>query len=50
MAHDYCTSYCLITIARSGFWEHLGISLNMNITYFNPAREGDVLLMECEVS
>lgn len=50
MAHEYCTSYVLLTVARPGFWEYLGLSRNVNITYFNPAKGGDVLLMECEVS
>lgn len=47
---DACTTFLLLPIARApDFWTTYGISRSLNVMYFRPAYEGDVLTMECEV-
>lgn len=49
--HDVCTMYCLGPLAREpDFWCSHGTSRSFNVNLLRPAREGDVLTMECEVS
>ncbi|KAL7272203.1 hypothetical protein RUND412_004999 [Rhizina undulata] len=40
---DICTTTALIPIAREGFWEFLGVTRNLNITYLRPALVGCTL-------
>lgn len=47
---DVGTSIMLHLIRRKDFWWYLGTTRTLNVTYLRPAAEGEVLLMECEVS
>jgi acyl-coenzyme A thioesterase 13 len=48
---DVCTTWLLAPIARKpDYWCSFGTSRNLNVTYLRPAREGDMLTLECEVS
>lgn len=49
-AHDTCTGWTLLTIARPGYWASLGSSRTLNMSYFKPAQEGDILRLETKVS
>ncbi|CUS12135.1 unnamed protein product [Tuber aestivum] len=46
---DVCTTTALSPIAREGFWDYLGITRSLNISYFRPAPVGTVLLIRSEV-
>lgn len=47
---DACTTMLLGPIARpSKFWTTYGTSRSLNVMYFRPAHEGDLLTLECEV-
>lgn len=48
-AHDNCTGWALLTVAKPGYWATLGSSRTLNISYFKAAQEGDVLLLEAKV-
>lgn len=48
-AHDNCTGWALLTIAKPGHWAALGSSRTLNISYLAAAQEGDVLLLEAKV-
>lgn len=48
---ECATTWTLYPIARApDFWASLGICRTIAFTYLRPAVEGEVLLMECEVS
>lgn len=47
---DNGTSIMLQMIRRRDFWWYFGTTRTLNVTYLRPAAEGEVLLMECEVS
>jgi acyl-coenzyme A thioesterase 13 len=48
---DVCTTWLLGPIARKpDYWCSFGTSRSLNVVYLRPAREGDVLTLECEVS
>jgi hypothetical protein len=48
---DVCTTWLLGPIARKpDYWCSFGTSRSLNVVYLRPAREGDVLVLECEVS
>lgn len=49
-AHDFLTGFALLMIGKPRFWHSLGVSLSLNISFLQPARIGDVLLMESEVN
>lgn len=50
LAFDVCTSFLLLMIARPpDFWTTYGTSRSLNVMYFRPAYEGDILTLECEV-
>lgn len=47
---DACTTMLLGPIARPPeFWTTYGTSRSLNVMYFRPAYEGDLLTLECEV-
>lgn len=47
---DACTILLLVPIARApDFWTTFGTSRSLNVMYFRPAYEGDILTLECEV-
>ncbi|KAL5615231.1 hypothetical protein BROUX41_005287 [Berkeleyomyces rouxiae] len=46
---DVLTGMTLLPVQRPGFWELLGVSRNLSITYLRPAFAGDVLTVHCEV-
>lgn len=46
---DYLTTLPLNVIARpGGYWQQLGVSRNLGVTYLRPAKVGEELLIECE--
>ena len=48
---DVCTTWLLGPIARKpDYWCSFGTSRSLNVVYLRPARKGDVLTLECEVS
>ncbi|KAL7272205.1 hypothetical protein RUND412_005001 [Rhizina undulata] len=40
---DICTTTALIPIAREGFWEFVGVTRSLNVTYLRPALVGCTL-------
>ena len=46
---DFCTTMPLTLISRPGFWQYLGVSRTLNVTYMRPARLGEEVLIRCEV-
>lgn len=47
---DVCTTFLLGPLARPpDFWTTYGISRSLNVVYLRPAREGDILTLDCEV-
>jgi acyl-coenzyme A thioesterase PaaI-like protein len=47
---DACTVMLMGPIARPPeFWTTYGTSRSLNVVYFRPAYEGDLLTLECEV-
>ncbi len=48
--YDAGTSWLLDMIRKPGFWMSFGTSRSLNVTFIRPAVEGEMLLMESEVS
>ena len=48
--YDIGTSWLLYLVRRPGFWTNAGTSRSLTVTYLRPAVEGEVVVMECEVS
>ncbi|KAK5120230.1 hypothetical protein LTR85_006436 [Meristemomyces frigidus] len=46
---DVGTSFLIHLVSRPGFWPSGGTSRTLNVTYLRPAKEGDVLRMECDI-
>ncbi|KAI1389144.1 HotDog domain-containing protein [Hypoxylon trugodes] len=46
---DSCTSLALHLIAKPGFWEHMGVSRSLNVTYLRPIPVGTTITIKCEV-
>lgn len=46
---DYCTSMALVPVSREGFWNFVGVSRTLNVTYLRPMPTGTIVLIECEV-
>ncbi|KAK1756000.1 putative thioesterase superfamily member [Echria macrotheca] len=46
---DLCTSSALFLVSRPGFWNYLGVSRCLNVTYLKPLPVGTRVLVECEV-
>ena len=47
---DTGTTWVLDVIRKPGFWMSFGTSRSLNLTFLRPAVEGEMLLMDCEVS
>ncbi|GAB0136886.1 hypothetical protein EsDP_00005172 [Epichloe bromicola] len=45
---DLCTTIPLVLISRPGFWQFLGVTRNLNVTYFRPVPMGDEVVIETE--
>ncbi|KHN94187.1 thioesterase family protein [Metarhizium album ARSEF 1941] len=45
---DLCTTLSLALINRPGFWQFLGVTRNLNVTYFRPVPVGEEVVIECE--
>ncbi|KID65377.1 Thioesterase superfamily, partial [Metarhizium brunneum ARSEF 3297] len=46
---DFCTSVPLSLVSRPGFWQYLGVSRCLTVSYLRPARAGDQVLIETEI-
>ncbi|KAM4057000.1 thioesterase superfamily protein [Hirsutella rhossiliensis] len=46
---DFCTTMPLALVNRPGFWQFLGVTRTLNVTYFRPARAGEEVLIECQI-
>lgn len=46
---DYCTTLPLCLVNKPGFWQFMGVSRTLNVTYLRPAPVGEELLVECEI-
>lgn len=46
---DFCTTLPLALVNRPGYWQYLGVSRSLNVTYMRPARVGEPVLIETEI-
>lgn len=47
---DYLTTLPLNVVARpGGYWQRLGVSRNISVTYLRPVQVGDEVLVEAEL-
>lgn len=46
---DYCTTLPLALINRPGYWQFMGVSRTLNVTYMRPVPAGEEVLLECEI-
>ena len=46
---DACTTTSLCLVNGEGFWEYMGVSRTLSVTYLAPARPGETVEIECEV-
>ncbi|PMD37515.1 hypothetical protein L207DRAFT_514751 [Hyaloscypha variabilis F] len=46
---DNLSSTALFTIGRPGFWDNLGVTRFLAVSYFRPVPEGTEVVLECEV-
>ncbi|KAL8382696.1 hypothetical protein RB595_006469 [Gaeumannomyces hyphopodioides] len=47
--YDFATTLPLVLISRPGFWEQMGVSRSLSVTYVRPAPAGTTILVECQV-
>ena len=46
---DTLTSTALLTIAKPGYWETLGVSRTLTVTFLRPLPQGTKVFVDCEV-
>ena len=46
---DNLSSTALFTIGKPGFWDNLGLTRFLAVSYFRPIPEGTEVMLECEV-
>jgi uncharacterized protein (TIGR00369 family) len=46
---DLCTTIPLVHVSKPGFWQFLGVTRNLNVSYFRPVPSGEEVLIECEI-
>jgi uncharacterized protein (TIGR00369 family) len=46
---DNLSSTALFTIGRPGFWDNLGVTRFLAVSYFRPVPEGTEVVLECNV-
>ncbi|KAH8762377.1 thioesterase superfamily protein [Hyaloscypha finlandica] len=46
---DNLTSTALFTIGKPGFWDNLGVTRFLAVSYFRPIPQGTQVVLECEV-
>ena len=46
---DFATTMPLVLVSRPGFWQFLGVSRTLNVTYFRPVPAGEEVLVHCEI-
>ncbi|RSL40183.1 hypothetical protein CEP53_013537 [Fusarium sp. AF-6] len=46
---DWCTTLPLALVARPGFWQGMGVSRTLNVTYMRPVPVGEEVLIDCEI-
>ncbi|KAK5998637.1 Acyl-coenzyme A thioesterase 13 [Cladobotryum mycophilum] len=46
---DFCTSMAIVLVSRPGFWQYVGVSRTLNVTYLRPVPIDAETLIECEI-
>lgn len=46
---DYCTTIPFVLVNKPGFWEFLGVSRTLNVSFLRPVPSGEEVLIESEI-
>ncbi|KAF5017449.1 hypothetical protein F66182_10619 [Fusarium sp. NRRL 66182] len=46
---DWCTTLPIAMVNGPGFWQGMGVSRTLNVTYMRPVPAGEEVLIECEI-
>lgn len=46
---DVCTSLPLLLVSKPGYWQFLGVSRNLSVSYFRPVPPGEEVIIETEI-